>query len=284
MRKYLGEFKNDMKSGFGKVWYPNGDVYAGQFKSDKRSGFGMYLYCEQVPALGYLGYHQDDLYHGIGKISFENSSHYLGAFSFGKMKADSGRFEFENGDVYEGPIQNSKKSQTGKYTYSSGDEYKGEFHNDLKHGFGEMTMFQKKIKYIGDFRDDYKTGPGKVELEDCEIEAIFDENERIQREANITYDIQVYEGQMKNSTINGMGKIQYLDSANVYEGQFFDNQKDGPGKFFVHGEPKEDEEGNRVPLSELDIKERQSKKPFVFEGEFRFGIEQSQVSNYGPRI
>jgi hypothetical protein len=110
MRKYLGEFKNDMKSGFGKVWYPNGDVYAGQFKSDKRSGFGMYLYCEQVPALGYLGYHQDDLYHGIGKISFENSSHYLGAFSFGKMKADSGRFEFENGDVYEGPIQNSKKS------------------------------------------------------------------------------------------------------------------------------------------------------------------------------
>ncbi|MBM6691446.1 hypothetical protein H9X75_10450, partial [Fusobacterium mortiferum] len=26
-RKYLGEFKNDMRHGFGKNWYPNGDIY-----------------------------------------------------------------------------------------------------------------------------------------------------------------------------------------------------------------------------------------------------------------
>lgn len=30
--KFLGNFKNDFWHGFGKCWYPNGDIYTGEFK------------------------------------------------------------------------------------------------------------------------------------------------------------------------------------------------------------------------------------------------------------
>lgn len=36
--KYEGEFKNDCKEGFGKLYLSNGEIYSGIFKSDTING------------------------------------------------------------------------------------------------------------------------------------------------------------------------------------------------------------------------------------------------------
>lgn len=42
--KYEGEYKNDVKNGYGVYTYANGDVYEGQWQDGKKHGRGVYKY------------------------------------------------------------------------------------------------------------------------------------------------------------------------------------------------------------------------------------------------
>ena len=43
VKKYIGGFKNDMRSGFGLNFNESGQVYIGEYQTDKCHGFGMLL-------------------------------------------------------------------------------------------------------------------------------------------------------------------------------------------------------------------------------------------------
>lgn len=39
---YIGDFREGMRQGWGKLYYPNGDFYEGQFKNGARHGLGKF--------------------------------------------------------------------------------------------------------------------------------------------------------------------------------------------------------------------------------------------------
>ena len=58
---------------------------------------------------GIIGFSQDDLFHGVCRVVFPDKTVYFGQFKNGKMKTEKGTIKFSNGDIYEGPMSNSKK-------------------------------------------------------------------------------------------------------------------------------------------------------------------------------
>ena len=61
--------------------------------------------------------------------------------------------EFENGDKYEGEMNNGKMEGQGIYTFKNGERYEGEFKNDMFEGKGEY-YWPDGTKKIGIFKKD----------------------------------------------------------------------------------------------------------------------------------
>ena len=47
-----------------------------------------------------------------------------------------GKFNWKNGDFYEGMWKNSKMHGEGKFTWKNGDKYIGAYNQGIKHGYG----------------------------------------------------------------------------------------------------------------------------------------------------
>ena len=104
---YEGEFKNNLREGYGKLIYKNGCYYKGQWHNDKKQGFGVeYLENDKI---FYQGEFIDDVYNGYGGIQLKNGNYYIGSFFKGK-KQGKGKIYYKNNKLkYEGNIVNDLK-------------------------------------------------------------------------------------------------------------------------------------------------------------------------------
>ncbi len=57
-------------------------------------------------------------------------------------------FHYENGDVFNGILDNGKKEGFGTYK-AGGAYYEGSFKNDERHGHGKLTDEKNNLTYIG---------------------------------------------------------------------------------------------------------------------------------------
>ncbi|KAL9180012.1 hypothetical protein ACHAXT_007982 [Thalassiosira profunda] len=94
--KYVGEFANDRRHGFGKVWYPSsgsdskfGGVYQGSWERNQKCGQGC------------MKYANGDVYEGQGHPHQSNGESYTGMF-LDQKKHGFGVYRFANGDACEG--------------------------------------------------------------------------------------------------------------------------------------------------------------------------------------
>lgn len=97
--------------------------------------------------------------------------------------------------------------------------------------------------YFGNWNDNLKMeGPGKYYLKEDNVlaEGIWN-NGDLQYARVFLPNGDIYEGEMKNSTFNGKGKIKYLNG-DIYEGDFLDGEKSGNGKIIF--EDKTEYEGH----------------------------------------
>ena len=106
--KYIGEIKNGLPHGLGKLYYAHGGEYDGNWKDGERHGLGSYSYSD-------------------GRRSF---GMYLRGKKFGKMTITC-----PNGDTYEGTFKNGNPS--GKFVFTNTLGIKSEinfkrFKNPLK--------------------------------------------------------------------------------------------------------------------------------------------------------
>ena len=121
---YSGDWIQDKMSGYGQRRFPNGDAYVGQFIEDE--------------------------IHGLGKMVFkaqpgdQNENHYIGEWVSGR-KTGLGKYQFPNGDVYEGLFKDDMFFGRGKMVYKtlSGDQreqyFDDEFLNNMLTGHGHST-------------------------------------------------------------------------------------------------------------------------------------------------
>ena len=75
--EYSGDFKNNMKDGFGEEKYLDGSIYIGQFKQGMKNGKGN-LILGGGKNYGYSGMFKDDKIWGKGKFKWNENKEYIG--------------------------------------------------------------------------------------------------------------------------------------------------------------------------------------------------------------
>ena len=100
--KYIGEWKDNLKDGFGIQIYKNGDKYEGLWGGNKRHGQGTYWKNESGKLRReYTGDWIEGKKHGRGTYFYKNGDRFDGFWVLGKPQGE-GRMIEVNGDIYEG--------------------------------------------------------------------------------------------------------------------------------------------------------------------------------------
>lgn len=136
---YKGELSlgnNNLRHGYGKIIYANGNIFATRWKNDIADAGGVYIHSDGTDIRG--------------------------IWNNGILQCDKKtKIKFPNGDVYNGQTFNNMLSGIGIYYYNDGEIHEGEFINGIKTGFGTSYWPNGNI-YIGYWADDTFNGYGKL--------------------------------------------------------------------------------------------------------------------------
>lgn len=132
---YVGNYKNDLKSGQGKLWSTKKLkwVFEGQWGNDKKNGLGTLLRDEGT----YVGNWIDDRMDGKGKMSWLNGDEYEGDYKQ-DYRSGIGMMKYRNGDWYKGEFRNGVLNGKGLYTWKNGEKYDGGFTGGIMDGHGRI--------------------------------------------------------------------------------------------------------------------------------------------------
>jgi hypothetical protein len=159
--KYVGEFREGVRSGRGSMTYPDGTKYVGDWQNDKPHGKGTLL---SVDKFEYTGEFANGVRHGQGTLEIVDGKKYVGQWQYdaphgqGKL-SDPGREE------YTGQFKNGQRNGQGEATYSDGTRYKGQWANDLPNGQG-VKILADGMQYSGEFKNGLMYGNGTIVMPD----------------------------------------------------------------------------------------------------------------------
>ena len=156
--KYIGEVKDDKYEkyeGRGTFYWNDGDIYIGEFKNNLRDGQGkMYYKNNYKNFLKYDGDFENGTINGYGKMYYNDGYIYEGHFKHAKRQG-MGKLYRERDDyiTYFGMWKDDKRNGLGTYIYNGGfQKYHGYFKDDLKHGEGCVSSLSKHVsKYDKNF-------------------------------------------------------------------------------------------------------------------------------------
>jgi hypothetical protein len=124
----------------------------------------------------------------------------------------TGRVEWKNGDVYEGPLTHSRREGIGEIRWANGQRYKGEWTADRPTGRGTM-VFANGNQFEGTLVDGQPEGEGKLTYASGDV----------------------YTGQIHQGLPHGKGSYVWI-SGQRYEGEWVDDKPQGQGKMrFANG-------------------------------------------------
>lgn len=122
--KYEGNYKDGLKSGIGKMLYPNGDVYEGEWVDNKMQGEGTYTYKKTGDI--YSGSWVADKKHGQGSYEFgADSSMMTGTWESGQIT--TGEWVLKGCGKFEGNFKLGRPYGQGKFTFENNLVQTGEF-------------------------------------------------------------------------------------------------------------------------------------------------------------
>jgi len=139
---YLGQFKNGIQNGRGRMIYDDGTYLEGEWEDGVLNGTGRVISWDGILQEGQFtkgvpnGKGRRETYPNLigGLISLKTT--YVGDFVDGAMTGK------------------------GKKTYYGGDYYEGSFLNGLRNGMGVETYYGQSCNYDGDWIKDNKEGKG----------------------------------------------------------------------------------------------------------------------------
>lgn len=164
--QYIGDWKENMKEGFGIQIYKNKDKYEGLWGNNMRNGQGTYWRNEGGKLKReYTGDWFEDKRHGRGTFFYKNGDRYDGFWVDGKPQGE-GRIIYANQDIYEGQWHEGKKSGYGVLVKKNGDHFEGHWVNDKKEGQGSYLFAEKNKLFVGEWVDDHPKCGIYTEVED----------------------------------------------------------------------------------------------------------------------
>lgn len=96
--RYEGDWRFDLKQGFGAYYYPNGDIYEGAWFKGQRHGLGTYFYA--ATQTKFMGTWVHGVIEGPGQIMYPRVR-FHGAWTRGKAKG-TGAFVFDTNCMQHG--------------------------------------------------------------------------------------------------------------------------------------------------------------------------------------
>ena len=154
---YLGHWRNNEFTGWGRETRRSGKVYEGKFVNGLIQGKGI---LKNVKGVTYYGDFLDSKRHGKGVLDTQKV-HYEGQFVDDKL-CGKGRIMFKNeGHVYEGEFKNNDINGYGTFKWKNGDSYTGYMSNGKMHGKGKYT-YNNGVIYEGIYNNGVKQGKGKI--------------------------------------------------------------------------------------------------------------------------
>lgn len=164
---YKGEWKGNLKHGFGTQIWANGNKYEGEWERGMRHGHGTHarqsiftiftpliLCCtasfvsswttgdlwikrpnQEALERIYTGNWKNDLKDGLGVFSYSDGSRYEGNWKTG-LRHGQGTLYYPNGNEYVGEWQDGWQNGYGRLTYANEDVYEGDWLNGKREGPG----------------------------------------------------------------------------------------------------------------------------------------------------
>lgn len=131
--EYIGEFKDNMKDGYGEEKYCDGSIYKGEFSHDMKHGKGVLL-LQGNRNYGYEGEFKKDKISGKGKFKWNEKKEYIGDWDNNEICG--------YGIILEGKMRHI-----------------GYFMHDLKEGFGATFYVDQNFVLVGKWENDLIEGP-----------------------------------------------------------------------------------------------------------------------------
>ena len=173
--------------------------------------------------------------HGYGKYLLKNDKVFVeGYWDKGILK--KGRIFLQNGDIYEGDIENNEYNGKGKYYDKVEDSiYEGSFIKGERNKNGVIIFHDGSI-YEGDLiDDDVPNGKGKFKWIDSSNQKNDSPINYFNFSRNTPFNndnyILSYEGDFENGVIEGNGILKNEETGSEYKGGFKNNVFDGKGVF-----------------------------------------------------
>jgi hypothetical protein len=120
---YEGNYVDGVKTGVGKMTFPNGDIYHGEWKDDRMNGDGSFMYANGDI---YSGKFEDGVRAGKGTYEFaEDKSLLVGNWTDNTIT--DGKWMFKDGGSYVGHFDGGKPIGNCTFKFPGGLQQDGEY-------------------------------------------------------------------------------------------------------------------------------------------------------------
>ena len=147
---------------------------------------------------------------------------------YGDCDNGFGRYNWQNGESYEGELKNNLFDGFGIYSKLDGSSYAGQWSNGFMHGKG-MSMSTNEYVTRGYWNNGSYVGTSKP----SDMPDIIVVNDQVEE---IPGSQEVVAGCVSGDCINGTGRYVYSDG-DIYEGEFENSYRQGFGEYtYIEGD------------------------------------------------
>ncbi|MDG0831382.1 hypothetical protein EXH51_01320 [Pelomonas saccharophila] len=158
-------------------------------------------------------------------------THYVGRFvrEDDDTVSGTGRVEWKNGDVYEGPLTHSRREGAGEIRWANGQRYKGDWAGDHATGHGLM-VFANGNQFDGTLVDGQPEGEGRLTYASGDVyTGQIHQGLPHGKGLYVWTSGQRYDGEWVNDKPQGRGRMRFTNG-NQYEGQLAAGLPQGQGR------------------------------------------------------
>lgn len=135
---YEGDFKENLRHGYGKYILPDGSCYEGNWREGMMCGRGVFNWAD---GSFYDGEWKEGRRHGNGILRAADGFSYNGTWVNNAMEG-RGTATYPNGQTYNGMFSCGRREGRGTIRFTNGAIYEGRFRDDAIDGQGTMKMSQ----------------------------------------------------------------------------------------------------------------------------------------------
>lgn len=231
-----------------------GAVYKGQFKGDLKEGFGVQTWPDQSR---YIGLWKDDQMHGFGSFEFRNGDVYKGLFENGVMQG-LGMLKTEEDQVYRGKWESDSQNGWGFETWQNGQHFSGEYKNGTKQGYGHY-FWSEGNSYFGDWEENKIDGKGTYLWADGRVyHGAWKANSMHGKGIYKWTDGRFYCGDYELDKKEGQGVYKWADNR-CYLGEWKEGKQHGNGHIVMPNGPVKKvtfEKGQRTSMEDETSEEK----------------------------